>query len=287
MAGLAFRLSCLVPALTAALFAARADALSITGLTIAKGLLNTVDNTMNTGQNFMQTTSAVSTVQAPVAAADTLGSFSEFLTRYAMLVAADRQNTSGNTLASMASSYSITFTVNNPTGATVQIDIDTLRVGALTNITDSAGNSVITLGAVTGQVNAVTQAALALASVGLTTAADGNTPFNQASTTLSITTNALISVYVLQFDWSSSANSVHDEGAIRMGMAGNVSSSAADDYPGVTFPRDATQQSNDGHFVDVRATVISAAPEPASGGLVALGLVALALRARGRARNRA
>ena len=69
-----FRLSCLVPALIAALFAARADALSITGLTIVKGVLNTLDNTMNTGQNFMQTTSAVSTVQAPVAAPDTLGS---------------------------------------------------------------------------------------------------------------------------------------------------------------------------------------------------------------------
>ena len=279
------RLSCLVPVLAAALLAARADALSITGLTIVKGVLNTLDNTMNTGQNFMQTTSAVSTVQAPVAAPDTLGSFSEFLTRYSMMVAADRQNTSGNTQASMTSSYSITFTVDNPTGATVQIDIDTLRVGALTNITDSAGNSVITLGAVTGQVNAVTQAALALASVGQTSAADAHTPFNQASTTLSITTNSLLSVYLLQFDWSSSANSVHDEGAIRMGMAGNVNSSTADDYPGVTFPRNATQQGNDGHFVDVRATIIAAVPEPASGGLVALGLLAIGSRSRARTRK--
>jgi hypothetical protein len=173
------------------------------------------------------------------------------------------------------------------TGATVQIDVDTLRVGALTSITDSAGNSVISLGAVTGQVDAVAQAALALASVGQTTAADGNTPFNQASTTLAITTHSLVSVYVLQFDWSSSANSVHDEGAIRMGMAGNVNSSTADDYPGATFPRDAAQQSNDGHFVDVCATVIAAVPEPASGGLVTLGLLALGLRSRARARKHA
>ncbi|MGH7337158.1 MAG: hypothetical protein ACREI7_06255, partial [Myxococcota bacterium] len=150
---LIFRLSCLVPALIAALLAARADALDITGLVIAKGGTNTADNTTNTGQNFMQTTSAVSTTLAPGTVPDTLGSFSEFITRYAMLVAADRQNTSGTTLASMVSSYSITFTVDNPTGASLQIDIATLRVGALTNVTDSAGNSSITLGAVTGQVD--------------------------------------------------------------------------------------------------------------------------------------
>lgn len=60
----------------------------------------------------------------------------------------------------MTSSCSITFTVDNPTGANVQIDIDTLRVGSLTNVTDSTGNSVIALGAITGQLDSVTQAGL-------------------------------------------------------------------------------------------------------------------------------
>jgi hypothetical protein len=269
--------------LLAALFAARADALSITGLTIAKGGSNTADLTMNTGQNFMQTTSAVSTTLAPGGAVpDTLGAFSEFITRYAMMVAADRQNTSGNTLASMTSSYSITFTVNNPTGATVRVDIDTLRAGSLTIVTDSTGNAVLTLGAVTGQVNAVTEALLALPSASLTNASSADSPFNQSSTTLSIVTNAVTSNYVLQFDFTSSANSTWDEGAIRMGMTGNVSSSTADDYPGVG----SRTQSGDGHFVDVKATIIAATPEPDTGGLLALGLLAIAMRAHVRGRNR-
>jgi len=53
----------------------------------------------------------------------------------------------------------------------------------------------------------------------------------------------------------------------------------ADDYPGAG----SRTQSNDGHFVDVKATIIATTPEPRRS-LVVLGLLALALRAR--ARNR-
>jgi hypothetical protein len=276
------RLGCVAPVLAAALFATRADALTITGLSIAKGGTNTADATMNTGQNFLQTTSAVSTTLAPAAALDTLGSFSEFITRYAMMVAADRQNTSGNTTASMTSSYSITFTVDNPTGATVQIDIDTLRAGSLTIVSDSTGNSAITLGAITGQVNAVADAGLGLAAASLTNAASADAPFNQVGSGTTIVTSALTSNYVLQFDFTSTAASTWDEGAIRMGMTGNVNSSTADDYPGVA----SRTQANDGHFVDVKATIIAVVPEPGPGSLVALGLVALALRAHSQNRPR-
>jgi hypothetical protein len=180
----------------------------------------------------------------------------------------------------MTSSYSITFTVDNPTGATVQIDIDTLRAGALTNVTDSTGNRTITLGAVTGQVNAVTQAGLGLAAASLTNAASADSPFNQAGTTVTIVTTAVTSVYVLQFDWTSSAVSAFDEGAIRMGMAGNVNSSTADDYPGVG----SRTQSGDGHFVDVKATII-ATPEPETAMLVVFGTLLLAVRTRPRSRK--
>jgi len=275
-----FRLSCLVPVLIVALFAARADALSITGLAIVKGATNTLDSTTTTGQNFMDTRSAVSTTLAPVAALNTIGAYTEFTTRYAMIVAADRQNTTSNTTANMTSSYSITFTVNNPTGASLKIDINTLRAGALTNVTDSAGNSTITLGAVTGQVNAVTQAALGLSSVTLTSAASADTPFDQSSTTLTILTSAITSVYVLQFDFNglngSSVVSAQDAGAIRMGLAGGLPTTA-DDYPGVG----ARTSSADGHKVDVKATII-ATPEPETAGLLAIGPVALALRRRSR-----
>jgi len=263
----------------------RAEALSITGLSIVKGGTNTADSTMTTGQSFLQTTSVVGTTLAPGAAPDTLGSFSEFITRYAMLVAADRQNTSGNATASMTSSYSITFTVDNPTGATVQIDIDTLRVGSLTVVTDSTGNSTITLGAVTGQLDSgsgpVTEAGLGAPSASLSSAASADSPFSQAGTSVTILTSALTSTYVLQFDFTSSVVSSHDEGAIRMGMAGNLPSSTADDYPGVG----SRTESGDGHFVDVKATIIAIVPEPETGGLLAFGVILLALRNRARTRR--
>ena len=157
-------------------------------------------------------------------------------------------------------------------------------MGALTSISDTAGNSTITLGAVTGQLDAVSQAELGLVAQGQTAPAgtgDANTTVSQASTTLTIFTNAITSTYVLQFDWASSVESAQDGAAIRMGMAGGVTSTTADDYPGVG-PR---TQSDDGHFVDVTATII-AAPEPAAGALVAFGLLGLAMRERSAGKRR-
>jgi hypothetical protein len=142
------RLGCLAPALAAALFAARADALSIIGLTPAKNLTNTLDSTTDTGSNRMQSTSTVATTLAPVAAADTLGSFTEFITRYSMMVAADRtQTTGGANTVNMTSNYSITFTCQQSDARDRAVDIDTLRVGALTIVTDSTGNGTLNLGA--------------------------------------------------------------------------------------------------------------------------------------------
>jgi len=276
------RISGLVPALLAALLAARADALSIVGLTPAKNVTNTLDSTTDTGSNRMQTTSAIATTLAPVAAADTLGSFTEFITRYSMMVAADRtQTTGGANTVNMTSNYSITFSVSNPTGATVRVDIDTLRVGALTIVTDSSGDATLTLGAITGTLNTVTQAGFGIAAQTLNNASSANTAFSQNGTTVSVITNAVVTAYTLNFSFNSSAVSNYDGAAIRMGGTGGISSSTADDYPGTG----SRTQSGDGHFVDVKATIIATAPEPDSGGLLALGLLAIALRARSRARN--
>jgi hypothetical protein len=258
-----------------------ARALSITAPVIAKGATNTADATVTSGQNFSQVASSVSTTLAPASAPDSVGSFSEFITRYAMIVAADRQMTTGNFTLNMTSSYSITFTVNNPTAATVKIDINTLRMAALTSVDDSTGSSTITLGAVTGQVNAVTQAGLALAAAGGSASSSAiNTSVNQSSTGFSITTNAIVSAFVLQFNFSSSVVSAQDGGAIRMGTAGSLPTTA-DDYPGAG----SRTAANDGHFVDVKATVISATPEPETAGLIAFGMLMLALRARARSRR--
>jgi len=80
---------------------------------------------------------------------------------------------------------------------------------------------------------------------------------------------------VLDFTWSGSASSARDEGSVRMGIAGSLPTTSSDDYPGVG----SRTQSADGHFVNISTTIISA-PEPASGALVAFGLLGLALRAR-------
>ena len=261
--------------LTALALGPAANALTISGLTPVLGGSNTGQITTDNGNNRSQTTSAVATTQAPSAAPDTIGSFSEFITRYSMNVVADRTNSTASTTANMTSSYSITFTVNNPAGGSLRIDIDTLRVGALTS-TDEAGSSTITLGAVTGQLDTVGQANLGLPSVGGTLSTTAiNTAFSQSGSTLSIFTSALTSTYVLQFDFSSTVLSAQDAGAIRMGETGGISSTTADNYPGAG----ARVQANDGHFVTVRSTIISM-PEPESGALVAFGLLGLALRGR-------
>src|SRR4030095_3838484 len=131
--------------LMALAIAPTAGALNITNIIYVKN--GTGDSTVNTGQNHSDTRSTLGTVQAPVAAPDTFGSVTELIARYAMIVALDRQNTTGPATNTMNSSYSITFTVDTPAGETVQIDIDTLRIGALQNITDSTGKRTITLGA--------------------------------------------------------------------------------------------------------------------------------------------
>ena len=281
MAVAVFRSKLLLAIAAALAVGTRADALSITAPVIAKGLTNTADSTTTTGQNFSQATSTVSTTLLPTTVPDTLGSFSEFTTRYAMSVAADRQMTTGNFTFTMTSSYSITFTVNNPTGATVKIDINTLRAAALTSVDDSTGSSTITLGAITGKLNTVTQAGLGLAAAGGSASTTAiNSSVSQNGTTVSITTNAVAGAYVLQFDFTSPVISAQDGAAIRMGIAGSLPTTA-DDYPGAG----SRTAANDGHFVDVKATIIATVPEPDTGGLLTLGLLAIGLRARGRARK--
>src|SRR5258705_13376556 len=80
--------------LVAALFLApAAGALNITGLAIAPPGTNTANSLVNTGNSLAQVASSTSiTIPSSGPVADTLGSSLSVQTRYAWLVAADRES---------------------------------------------------------------------------------------------------------------------------------------------------------------------------------------------------
>ena len=267
--------------LAALMLAPAAGALNITGVAITTVGANTADSLVNTGNPRSQVDSNTAVTIAPSGPVpDTLGSSLSFQTQYAWLVAADREGPGVATVNLTATAeYQITFTVDNPTGETYRIDIDQLRMGALTVVDDDAtggATGAATLNASTGSVDGIVNATLALAAVPtFSQGTTGSSAFSQNGTTLSITDNALSRAFTLNFTWTGNATSTKDEGAIRMGVQGGLTAATADDYPGVG----GRTLGSDGHFVTVTTTIISA-PEPEPVALVALGLVALALRVR-------
>jgi hypothetical protein len=262
----------------ALLLASGASALDITGLSITtSGTTNTADGIQDTGNNRFQVASSTSVTLAPSGpVADTIGSLLQFQTRYASVVAQDREGGAAAGEQAATHEYIITFTVDNPGLATYQIDISTLRVGALTLVTDDAGTGSASIGSVSGTLDAIVEGALALAAVGpLAGSGGGTTAFSQSGSTLTVTSSAASQLYTLRFLWTSSATSTRDEAAIRMGIDGSMSSSTTAE----NYSLDGRSLTGDGHFVNVSATVI-AAPEPAPAALISLGLIALALRGR-------
>ena len=269
------RIARLVAASTLVLWAGAAQALSITGLTVATDAANTANASGTTGANRFQIASTAGLVgSAPAPVADVAGASVSFDTRYAALLAADREAGGGTTAQSATASYTITFTVDNPTGGAYRIDIDTSRVGALTLVTDSGGSASASLGAVTALIDGAATPSLGLGAVGpLSGAAGGNQAFSQSSTTFSLFDTALTRTVTLAFSWSASASGSQDEAAVRLGLAGGLATTSADDYPGVG----GRVAAGDGHLVGVDVTLLSV-PEPSVLALLALGLAALARR---------
>jgi hypothetical protein len=249
------------------LWAGAAQALSITGLTVALGPSNTADSISNAGANRTQVASSAGLVgSAPGPVADVVGASVSFDARYAALIAADREAGAGTTTQNATAAWTITFTIDNPTGGLYQIDIDTSRVGVLALVTDSAGTGSASLGAVTATLDGLAAPGLGLAAVGpLAGGASATSPFSQNSSTLSIVDTALTRTVTLVFTWTGSASGSQDEAAVRLGLAGGLGSTTADDYAG--------SPAGDGHFVSVGVTLLSV-PEPRSAAMLLVGLLA-------------
>ena len=250
-----------------------ARALSVGGITVAPTGANTADFLNGAGANRLQVASAAALLgAAPGPVADVAGASVSFATRYAQLVAADREAGGGTATQNAVADYSITFTVDNPLGGVYRVDVDTSRLGALTLVDDGGGGASAALGAVTGLVDGVSDAALALPALAtLTGGGGGDQGFSQTGATLSLIDSAPSRTFTLSFSWTASASGSRDEAAVRMGLGGALAGVTADDYPGVG----GRVAGADGHVVNVGVTLLNV-PEPGTIAVLGGGLLVLA-----------
>ncbi len=225
--------------------------------------------------------------------------------RYQSIAAADNGNGSNQAdQAIVNSNYSATFVVTAAPGVSFNLTIDTRLSGALTIIDDySLGNGTSGTAAVVSNVSG-TLNAIANPSLGLNVIASTTNGTSSTNDVPILATNQLIAgpfvgtgapvAYTLQFSWSTRATSNAtsssfdnaDEAAARFGLTATIGGGGgtfeqnggiiADDYPG---PGNRVQ-ANDGHFLNVTATV-TAIPEPGSvvlGGIAGLSLLVMAWR---------
>lgn len=229
-------------------------AFSITNLTIAKDSTDTANATSNSGNPRSQISSGVEVVSSSTSGSDVVGSSLDFTTRYFSLLALDRPSSGGSSDLAQTSAYVITFTVENPTGGLYQLDIDTSRLGTLLLLDDSGGSASATLEAVTGTVDGVTSALLALSSVSTgTQSAGAMVAVNQSTSTLELLSSDVTKTWTLFFTWGTNALvSAQDAAAIRLGHSpGGLSSTTVDDYSS------ASAAAADGHFVTATLTLLS------------------------------
>lgn len=262
---------------------ASAGAFAISGLAVAPESLNTNDTTTSGGNSYLQRLSSTSIVTAPGGPVpDTAGSTLSFAARYAASTTADL-DTNGPTISLTAlMDYSITFTVEDPLNLGYEMEIATSRVGAVTSVDDvglGAALASADLSSVSATLDGGSLPGLGLPSdswpFSISSGGTENEPFGQTSGPV-VVTDVGTKAFVLRFTSTDDSVTSTDTGttnsggevAIRMGLAGTLGNTTADNYPG----SDSRDLSNDGHFVSVNLTLV---PEPSTALLLASGLVLL------------
>ena len=190
----------------------------------------------------------------------TAASATSFSTRYIALVSADSGLFGAQRLETLASDYTITFTVSAPAAYT--LTVATRRKGDLHLVEDNifVADHYADMTALTGTQTggSVVAGGLGLADPGrandIPLVLDPITvAFDQtASATIFGVSNGSPIVHSLRFTWSQEAFSpgAGDEAAVRMGGTSDDATETAADYPG----NPARVQGNDGHFVTVTLT---------------------------------
>jgi hypothetical protein len=151
---------------------------------------------------------------------------------------------------------------------------------------DVAGTqSTVSVTNVTGRLGGVVTAGLGITGIAETFSVGTGTNDAQernksGSNSINLGTFVGTQSFVLRFTFSTTASAPQsvlgaDEAGARFGSSGPLGGATADDYPG---PADVVDrnQANDGHFVNISATML-VVPEPGTLVLIGAGLAGLAL----------